>query len=127
MERTKMNEVTKSNVEVMVNQLHKALAETMAQVKPLAIEEDFKYSKEQLVLEGRASMLATALNALQSFLETSEMSPTKYEELIKGMGKDPQKMSTIYRGEVSEYFLLNMDEEECVEALSKTIAKAILS
>ena len=57
MERTKMNEVTKSNVEVMVNQLHKALAETMAQVKPIAKEENFGYSKEQLVLEGRASML----------------------------------------------------------------------
>lgn len=127
MERTKMNEVTKSNVEVMVNQLHKALAETMEQVKPIAKEENFGYSKEQLVLEGRASMLVTALNALQSFLETSEMSPTKYEELIKGMGKKPQDMSMIYRKEITEYFLMSMDEEECVEALSKVIAKAILS
>ena len=43
------------------------------------------------------------------------------------MGKKPQDMSMIYRKEISEYFLMNMDEEECVETISKVIAKAILS
>lgn len=127
MQKTKMDEVVKRNIEAMIDPIEKALLETFNQLRSLAIEQDFKYSKEQLILEGRCAMLITALTSLKSFLETNGVSSDEYEDILKSMGREPKQVSKVYRREITEYFLHSLGSDEHMELLSKVLLHHILN
>lgn len=124
----KLNEVTKRNVEVMAKELDTLLDKTMDEIRPYALKVGLNYSKEQLLLEARATMLINAISALGAYLESDSLTPQKFEDIIKAEGDDPKKLSESYRQDIAKFHMIHkLDMEAFERALAHMVTDSLMN
>ena len=124
----KLNEVTKRNVEVMAKELDTLLDKTMDEIRPYALKVGLNYSKEQLLLEARATMLINAISALGAYLESDSLTPQKFEDIIKAEGDDPKKLSESYRQDIAKFHMIRkLDMEAFERALAHMVTDSLMN
>lgn len=128
--KTVIDKVTKSNMEVIVEQLQKMLDQTIDTAEPLFKEAKGGYTPEQLVLESRMLMLVEALTSLRAFLESDCLTPDNIEKEFKDVGIDPREHSRQARNTIMAYNHTLMKKENpeitmFMDGLVETLLKEI--